>query len=158
MCYHTTFTPLLELYASTVPTRPRNIVFTRVFQDGVELNWIPPKEPNGELHYIIQYGSNTTNTTSNLTYYNLTGLVNGTTYNITVMAVNSAGSNTSDVMEYTHKPRIHNTIAPTPTTTSTNGMYVCLCMSSIDKILYVRISNYFQINHYTYMFNISVMP
>ena len=77
-------------------------MFTRVFQDGVELNWIPPREPNGELHYIIQYGSNTTNTTSNLTYYNLTGLVNGTTYYITVMAVNSAGSNTSDVMEYTH--------------------------------------------------------
>ena len=41
------------------------------------------------------------NTTSNLTYYNLTGLVNGTTYNITVMAVNSAGNN-SDVMEYIH--------------------------------------------------------
>ena len=85
-----------------LPTRPRNIVFTRVFQDGVELNWIPPKEPNGELHYIIQYGSNTTNTTSNLTYYNLTGLVNGTTYYITVIAVNSAGNNTSDVMEYMH--------------------------------------------------------
>ena len=77
-------------------------MFTRVFQDGVELNWIPPREPNGELHYIIQYGFNTTNTTSNLTYYNLTGLVNGTTYNITVMAVNSAGNSTSDVMKYTH--------------------------------------------------------
>ena len=73
-----------------------------MFQDGVELNWIPPREPNGELHYIIQYGSNTTNTTSNLTYYNLTGLVNGTTYNITVMAVNSAGSSTSDVTKYFH--------------------------------------------------------
>ena len=86
----------------TVPTKPRHLTITRVCKDGVELNWIPPREPNGELHYIIQYGSNTTNTTSNLTYYNLTGLVNGTTYNITVMAVNSAGSNTSDVMEYTH--------------------------------------------------------
>ena len=85
-----------------VPTGPRGLAITRVFQDCVELNWIPPREPNGELHYIIQYGSNTTNTTSNLTYYNLTGLVNGTTYNITVMAVNSAGNSTSDVMENTH--------------------------------------------------------
>ena len=90
----------------TVPTKPRNLTITRVCKDGVELNWMPPREPNGELHYIIQYGSNTTNTASNLTYYNLTGLANGTTYNITVMAVNSAGSNTSDVMEYTHN--IHN--------------------------------------------------
>ena len=86
----------------TAPTKPRNLKFTRVCKDGVELNWMPPREPNGELHYIIQYGSNTTNTASNLTYYNLTGLVNGTTYYITVIAVNSAGSSTSDVKEYTH--------------------------------------------------------
>ena len=75
------------MFIYTVPTKPRHLTFTRVFQDGVELNWIPPRDLNGELHYIIQYGSNTTNTTSNLIYYNLIGLVNGTTYNITVMAV-----------------------------------------------------------------------
>ena len=97
-----------------VPTAPRGLAIARVFQDGVELNWIPPREPNGELHYIIQYGSNTTNTASNLTYYNLTGLVNGTTYNITVMAVNSAGNSTSDVMEYKH-------ISPLNTTTNTTS-------------------------------------
>ena len=87
-------------------------------KDGVELNWMPPREPNGELHYIIQYGSNTTNTASNLTYYNLTGLVNGTTYNITVIAVNSAGSSTSDVMEYTHLVvnGSTNILTPSPTT------------------------------------------
>ena len=92
----------LFLYIYVVPTKPRHLTITRVCKDGVELNWMPPRQPNGELHYIIQYGSNTTNTTSNLTYYNLTGLVNGTTYHIAMMAVNSAGYNTSDVMEYTH--------------------------------------------------------
>ena len=102
----------------TVPTKPRHLTITRVFQDGVELNWIPPREPNGELHYTIQYGSNTIDTTSNLTYYNLTGLVNGTTYYITVMAVNSAESSTSDVMEYTHLTdnSLTTTLTPSQTT------------------------------------------
>ena len=30
-----------------------NAVITKLFQDGVELNWLPPVEPNGEVHYVI---------------------------------------------------------------------------------------------------------
>ena len=68
-----------------------------MFQDGVELNWLPPTEPNGEVHYVIEYkredsGNWTSaNTTSDSTHYNLTGLHSGTNYTIRVVAVNSAG-------------------------------------------------------------------
>ena len=68
-----------------------------MFQDGVELNWLPPTEPNGEVHYVIEYkredsGNWTSvNTTSVGTHYNLTGLHSGTNYTIRVVAVNSAG-------------------------------------------------------------------
>ena len=69
-----------------------------MFQDGVELNWLPPTEPNGEVHYVVEYkredssGSWTSvNTTSDSTHYNLTGLHSGTNYTIRVVAVNSVG-------------------------------------------------------------------
>ena len=81
-----------------------------MFQDGVELNWLPPTEPNGEVHYVVEYkredsGNWTSvNTTSDSTLYNLTGLHSGTSYTIRVVAVNSAG----------RAP-----ITPTPTVSST---------------------------------------
>ena len=68
-----------------------------MFQGGVELNWLPPTEPNGEVHYVVEYkredsGNWTSvNTTSDSTHYNLTGLHSGTNYTIRVVAVNSAG-------------------------------------------------------------------
>ena len=80
------------------PSPPRCVIITRVFQDGVELNWLPPTEPNGEVHYVIEYkredtGDRTSvNTTSDSTHYNLTGLHSGTNYSIRVVAVNSAGT------------------------------------------------------------------
>ena len=79
------------------PSTAKSLTVTRVFQDGIELNWLPPTEPNGEVHYVIEYkredsGSWTSvNTTSNSTHYNLTGLHSGTNYTIRVVAVNSAG-------------------------------------------------------------------
>ena len=83
---------------STDPSHPRHLIITRVFDDGIELNWIPPREPNGNIrHYIIKYTTQNgtqqeINTTNNINYYNLTGLERGQTYNnITVVAVNSAG-------------------------------------------------------------------
>ena len=81
----------------TVPSSARSLTVTRVFQDGVELNWLPPTEPNGEVHYVIEYkredsGSWTSvGTTSDSTHYNLTGLHSGTKYTIRVVAANSAG-------------------------------------------------------------------
>ena len=85
--------PTSERFA-TDPSPPRNVAITRAFQDGVELNWLPPTEPNGEVHYVIEYkredsGSWTSvNTTSDSTHYNLTGLHSSTNYTIRVVAVN----------------------------------------------------------------------
>ena len=81
----------------TAPSPARSVTITRVLQDGVELNWLPPTEPNGEVHYVIEYkredsGNWTSvNTTSDSTHYNLTGLHSGTNYTVRVVAVNSAG-------------------------------------------------------------------
>ena len=83
--------------SSTAPSPPRHLTITRVCDDGIELNWIPPREPNGDIrHYIIKYTTQDgtqqeINTTNNTNYYNLTGLERGQTYNIIVVAVNSAG-------------------------------------------------------------------
>ena len=105
----------------TVPSRPRDLTITRVFDDGIELNWIPPREPNGDIrHYIIKYTTqdgtqqeiNTTNnTTNNINYYNLAGLERGQTYNITVVAVNSAGGGggSQPITSYVHNPPVEST-------------------------------------------------
>ena len=82
---------------STVPSQARSVTITRVLQDGVELNWLPPTEPNGEVHYVIEYKREdsgkwaSVNTTSDSTHYNLTGLHCGTNYTIRVATMNSAG-------------------------------------------------------------------
>ena len=77
----------------TVPCAPRLLSVTRILSDGFELNWLPPREPNGIPVYEIEYGTDDTNfttvdTRSNNTYYNLTGLQHNTTYYIRVAAVN----------------------------------------------------------------------
>ncbi len=100
------------LTSPTVPTPPRDVTITRVYQDGVELIWLPPTKPNGEVHYIIYYTpeggtEQSIDTESNLTHYNLTGLERNRVYtNIAVRAVNSAGrSRRSAVIdEYNHTP------------------------------------------------------
>ena len=98
------------LHPLTVPTRPRDVTITRVFPDGVELNWLPPTEPNGEVHYVIYYTpicgtEQSIDTGSDLTHYNLTGLEKNSVYtNISVQAVNSlSGSDRSVVIAlYSH--------------------------------------------------------
>ena len=101
----------------TVPSSPRQLTVTREFEDGVELNWLPPTKPNGEvLHYVIYYTpegdtEQNSSTRSNLTHYNLTGLERNRSRvytNISVQAVNSAGrSNRSAVIaQYNHTPPI----------------------------------------------------
>ena len=81
----------------TVPILPRKMNITKVFQDGIELNWLPPTEPNGEVHYVIYYTpeggtEQSIDTGSNLTHYNLTGLERNRVYtNISVQAVHLAG-------------------------------------------------------------------
>ena len=69
----------------------------RILEAGIELNWLPPIEPNGEVHYVLYYTPEggtelSINTGSDLTHYNLTGLDRNRVYtNIAVQAVNSAG-------------------------------------------------------------------
>ena len=79
------------------PTPPREVNIITVFQDRVELSWLPPTEPNGEVHYVIYYTpeggtEQSIDTGSNLTHYNLTGLDRNRVYtNIAVQAVTSVG-------------------------------------------------------------------
>ena len=94
------------------PSDPRYPCILGESSDGIELNWIPPLEPNGDVYYLIEYKHYDVNrivivnTSSQSTYFNLTGLKRGVTYNITVVAVNSAGrSDTGPVMKYTYNPR-----------------------------------------------------
>ena len=71
----------------------------------VELNWLPPINPNGVItHYKIEYSTNsdftringTGLTQNNLTYYNWTITdLEFSTYYIRVRAVNSANNDTS---------------------------------------------------------------
>ena len=98
-------TELTQFHPLTVPTKPRKVKATGIFQNSVELNWLPPTEPNGEVHYVIYYTpeggtEQSIDTGSNLTHYNLTGLERNRVYtNIAVQAVNSAGrSNRSAVL------------------------------------------------------------
>ena len=97
----------------TGPLPPRQISATSVFKDGIELNWLPPTQPNGEvLHYVIYYTpeggtEQSIDTGSNLTHYNLTGLGRNRVYaNIAVQAVNSAGRSDRSVViaQYNHTP------------------------------------------------------
>ena len=81
-----------------------------MYQDGIELNWLPPTAPNGEVHYVIYYTpegdtEQSIDTGSNLTHYNLTGLERNRVYtNIAVQAVNSAGRSerSAVIEEYNH--------------------------------------------------------
>ena len=99
----------------TVPSSPRQLTVTREFEDGSELNWLPPTKPNGEvLHYVIHYTpeggtEQNSSTGSNLTHYNLTGLERNRVYtNISVQAVNSAGRSVRSavIAQYNHTPPI----------------------------------------------------
>ena len=103
----------------TDPSPPRNVTITRVFQDGVELNWLPPTEPNGQVHYAVEYKRDergswiSVNTTSDSTHYNLTGLHSGTSYTIRVVAVKVAG-------RASNIPTACSTATPTASSTATS--------------------------------------
>ena len=108
--YHGTVESYIITLPSTVPTPPRNVTINTVYQDGVELNWLPPTDPNGEVHYVIYYTpeggtEQSMDTGSNLTHYNLTGLERNRVYNnIAVEAVNAVGRSgrSAIIQEYNH--------------------------------------------------------
>ena len=115
ICYHDVIS---SATTSTAPSPPRHLTITRVCDDGIELNWIPPRELNGDIrHYIIKYTTQDgtqqeINTTNNINYYNLTGLERGQTYyNIRVVAVNSAGGGggIQPITSYVHNPTVEST-------------------------------------------------
>ena len=76
----------------------------RILEAGIELSWLPPTEPNGEVHYVIYYTpeggtEQSIDTGSDLTHYNLTGLERNRMYtNIAVQAVNSVGRSERSVL------------------------------------------------------------
>ena len=73
------------------------LTITRILEAGIEMNWLPPTEPNGEVHYVIYYTpeggtEQSIDTGSDLTHYNLTGLERNRVYtNTSVQAINIAG-------------------------------------------------------------------
>ena len=87
----------IKIIVTIGPSSPKSLSITREFQNGIELNWLPPIEPNGEVHYVIYYTpeggtEQSIDTGSDLTHYNLTGLERNRVYtNISVQAVNSVG-------------------------------------------------------------------
>ena len=101
-----------HVYYIIGPSSPRDPSSTRKFQDGIELNWLPPTEPNGEVHYVIYYTpendtERSIDTGRDLTQHILTGLEMNRVYtNISVQAVNSVGrSDRSAVIpQYNHTP------------------------------------------------------
>ena len=100
----------------TAPSPPRYLTITRVFDDGIELNWIPPREPNGDIrHYTIKYttqnGTQQEINITNINYYNLTELNIGQTYKIRVVAVNSAGGGggSQPITSYVHNSTVEGT-------------------------------------------------
>ena len=94
----------------------RQFIITNVFKDGMELNWLPPSEPNGDVHYVIQYWSDTLlasiNTACNQTHYNITGISSDGLFHIRVITVNGAGSTPSKFVNYTHVPGTNGTFEP----------------------------------------------
>ena len=110
--YYMTENGVPQLHPLTVPTPPREVNITSVFQGGVELNWLPPTEPNGEVHYVVYYTpeggtEQSIDTRSNLIHYNLTGLERNRVYtNIAVQAVNSVGRSDRSAVkaQYNHTP------------------------------------------------------
>ena len=100
------------IHPLTVPSPPSGVNITRVFLNSVELNWLPPTEPNGEVHYVIYYTpeggtEQSIDTGSDLTHYNLTRLERNRMYtNIAVQAVNVAGKSyrSALIAQYKHTP------------------------------------------------------
>ena len=139
-----------QLHPLTGPTPPNEVIITRMFQDGVELNWLPPTEPNGEVHYVIYYTpeggtEQSIDTGSDLTHYNLTGLERNRVYtNIAVQASNSAGTSERSevIIEYNHTPpgkscMVNNSYNVTMYFQSKNELHpVQQVMSSCMRVVY----------------------
>ena len=62
--YSNTITTSLNLVLYSVSSSPRLLRITRDIGNEVELNWLPPVNPNGVINsYVIEYTTNSTFTT-----------------------------------------------------------------------------------------------
>ena len=95
------------IFKFPVPSLPRLLRTARDIENGVELNWLPPVNPNGVItSYVIEYGTNSIFTTisgtvltqKSLTHYNWTG-PEFPTYYMRVRAVTSANTDTVSMSE-----------------------------------------------------------
>ena len=154
-------------YYLTVPSIPRAVTITRVFQDGVELNWLPPTEPNGEVHYVIYYTpeggrEQSIDTGGDLTQYIVTEFESNRVYdNISVQAVNSVGrSIRSAVIEH------YNHTAPGEHCTWSCTHFWMHCISiiflnspflQIDDVLFLK-SHWYKHRSYCILLYATVKP
>ena len=80
---------------------------TRKCEDGIELSWITPKEPNGDiLCYNLTMKNGTHQkvvTINNTNYHTLTGMERRKKYTISVAAFNGQPGEKAD-MSYVHNP------------------------------------------------------
>ena len=107
--HHLFYLPSCNAFLYSVPSPPRLLRITRNIDNGVELNWLPPVNPNGVItSYEIEYTTNSTFTTfsrtvltqNSLTHYNWTGPeFQFPTYYMRVRAVNSANTDTGTMSE-----------------------------------------------------------
>ena len=102
----------IKIIVTIGPSSPKSLSIAREFQNGIELNWLPPTDSNGQVHYVIYYTpengtEQSIDTGSSLTHYNLTGLERNRVYtNISVLANNSAGRSgrSAVIAHYNHTP------------------------------------------------------
>ena len=85
---------------ASAPTAPRLLTVVRSTSTSVDLNWIPPRHPNGVIHYEVEYSTNenfvdrTTINTAN-THYTVSDVPEFPRLYFRVVAVNSAGAGRS---------------------------------------------------------------
>ena len=96
---------ILPMYIPTAPTQPRMLtIIGTPTGSTVELNWLPPLQPNGDIHYVIEYEpamtpGDSVRMESNSLYFNLTLPNEFLSYNVTVAAVNSQiGANSNALL------------------------------------------------------------
>ena len=87
---------------SYVLGKPRSLTITRALPDGVELNWLPPKDMH-TIRYQVTYSteedfnsasySKPLESTGDTVYYNLTGLTKGRRHYIMVATLFTTRSN-----------------------------------------------------------------
>ena len=103
-----------------------------MFQGGVELNWLPPSEPNGEVHFAASFSSETVKqlqTSCGPRHCNVTGLQEGVVYTIDVLAFNRAA--TSRVTRSAALTYKHTLDAANSTSMGEWVLGMCSCMYSM---------------------------